>query len=154
MPPTLAHLHEHPALRPAVATAIWTEFWSHGQGYRVGDLEALLAQAGSPDHLPLCRIALDGERLLGSASLIDNDDPARPHLWPWLAAVWVAPAARGRGVGSALVRAVVGDAARLGIPRLYLGTDQPGWYARFGAVFHAQARPDLQILQMPVVADR
>lgn len=149
MPATIAHLHDHPALRPVVAQAIWTEFWSHGEGYTAAELEALLADATDPDRLPLCRIALDGGRLLGTASLIDNDDPARPQLWPWLAAVWVAPEVRAQGIGSMLVQAIRADAARLGIAALHLGTDRPGWYARFGALFQEQARADLTILRLP-----
>jgi GNAT superfamily N-acetyltransferase len=63
-----------------------------------------------------------GGQLLGSASLVEHDLRPRPDLTPWLAGVYVAPAWRGRGVGSALVRRVVAFAAALGIPRLYLHT--------------------------------
>lgn len=149
MPWPTSMLYEHPALRGEVAQSIWREFWSHGQGFSAQELERLLGQANHPDRLPLCRIVEARGMLLGTASLIDNDDPARPHLWPWLAAVWVAPSARGKGVGSGLVDSIRQDAARLGIRAIHLGTDQPAWYARFGAAVLEQARPDLVIMRLP-----
>lgn len=148
-----SNLYEHPALRAEVARSIWEAFWSHGQGFTAGELEHLLSHADRPDRLPLCRIVTVRGALLGTASLIDNDDPARPQLWSWLAAVWVAPPVRGRGVGSCLVESIRQDAARLGIRAIHLGTDQPAWYARFGATFLEQARPDLVILRLPTVDD-
>lgn len=40
-------------------------------------------------------------------------------------------------------------AARLGYDAVYLGTDAPAFYARFGASFHEQARPDLVTMRCP-----
>jgi N-acetylglutamate synthase-like GNAT family acetyltransferase len=57
----------------------------------------------------------------------------RPDLSPWLAAVYVAPAYRKQGIGSALVKAVESTAQQIQIARLYLFTpDQEHFYARLG----------------------
>ena len=74
-------------------------------------------------------------------NLVDNDHESRPDLSPWLAALLVSPNHRGRGVGSRLVRSLVLEAVRLAIPRVYLGTDIPEYYARLGAELYEQS-PD------------
>ncbi|MEA2531726.1 MAG: hypothetical protein QOG89_3370, partial [Thermomicrobiales bacterium] len=52
---------------------------------------------------------------------------------PWLAGLYVSPAQRGRGVGSALVRHAVRRAATMGVGRLYLYTGPGrGFYERLG----------------------
>jgi N-acetylglutamate synthase-like GNAT family acetyltransferase len=57
----------------------------------------------------------------------------RPKLSPWLASVYVAAEHRCQGIGSALVRRVVEEAAALDVQRLYLFTpDQERFYARLG----------------------
>jgi N-acetylglutamate synthase-like GNAT family acetyltransferase len=50
--------------------------------------------------------------------------------------LFVFPALRHQGIGSALSRALLSEARRLGIPELFLGTDIPGFYAALGAEFH------------------
>jgi amino-acid N-acetyltransferase len=52
--------------------------------------------------------------------------------WGEILAVAVDPAAHGRGVGAALVRAAVRRARQAGLPRVWLGTAKPAYFARFG----------------------
>ena len=71
--------------------------------------------------------------LIGTASLIEHDVPTRAELTPWLASVYVDPRFRKRGIGSALVRAVLQEARNLGLEKLYLITpDQVPFYRRQG----------------------
>jgi GNAT superfamily N-acetyltransferase len=85
------------------------------------------------DRIPLTVVALDGDTLLGSASLVEEDFPGRADLKPWLASVFVSPEHRRRGVGSALVRHVVGCARELGVPELFLFTwNQEKLYSGLG----------------------
>jgi len=73
-------------------------------------------------------IAFDGEsrraeHVLGSVSLMASDDLAGfEHLTPWLASMFVAPAARGRGVASALVAHLLSEARAAGHVEVYLFT--------------------------------
>lgn len=71
---------------------------------------------------------------LGTVSLIACDEPERNDLAPWLAALWVEPAARQAGIGAALVDAVVARCAALGIARLYLSARPAvqGFYEKRG----------------------
>jgi predicted N-acetyltransferase YhbS len=72
---------------------------------------------------PATLVALDEDGcIVGSVSLVPTDAPEFAEYTPWLASLYVAPAARGAGVGSALVRAVVDHAHRLGFATLYLFT--------------------------------
>jgi GNAT superfamily N-acetyltransferase len=65
----------------------------------------------------------DAETVLGSVSLIGSDDlPGFEHLTPWLASLFVAPRARGSGLGSRLVDLVIEQAAVLGHPYVHLFT--------------------------------
>lgn len=124
---------DHPDLIETVAHWQWGE-WGH-----LDPEDSLAARiAGLRDqvdagHIPATFIALDGDEPLGSASIVADDLPTHPELTPWLASVYVTPAARGRGVASALVRHVVGRAAAMGVARLYLYTEGArGLYEKLG----------------------
>lgn len=83
--------------------------------------------------IPTTFIACDGDELLGSASLVVSDLDIRPEFTPWLASVFVAPAARNRGVGSLLVQRVMSEARAIGTPRLHLFTlDRERFYTGLG----------------------
>jgi predicted N-acetyltransferase YhbS len=81
--------------------------------------EHVEASGGYPT--TLVALADDGG-ILGSVSLVPTDAPEFAEYTPWLASLYVAPSARGAGVGSALVRAIVDHAHRLGFGMLYLFT--------------------------------
>ncbi|MCG8291836.1 GNAT family N-acetyltransferase [Pseudomonas entomophila] len=80
-----------------------------------------------------CLVALDGDRLLGSAALAVDDLPERPELGPWLACVFVSPQARGQGLAERLIEGICKHARDSGISTLYLHThDQHAYYAKRG----------------------
>jgi len=126
---------DHPELVETVAR--WQlEEWGHHDP--TDSLAARIASIGAQtdrNRISTTAIALDGDKPLGSASLVAHDMPTHPELSPWLASVYVAPAARGRGVASALVRHIVRQVAAMGVGRLYLFTESArelyeklGWY--------------------------
>jgi predicted N-acetyltransferase YhbS len=83
--------------------------------------------------IPTTFVACNGDELLGSASLVTSDLDMRPQLTPWLASVFVAPAARNQGVGAAIVQRVMAEARAVGVPRLHLFTlDREAFYTRLG----------------------
>ena len=114
------YLADHPEHLPTLAR------WHHQEwGGQVRDWPVEVAQAELASHrqrsaIPTTIIALEGEILLGSASLLVEDMPDFPPLAPWLASVYLIPERRGRGLGTALVRRVIAEARRLGVGRLYL----------------------------------
>ncbi|MGH7573337.1 MAG: GNAT family N-acetyltransferase, partial [Gemmatimonadota bacterium] len=82
---------------------------------------------------PVAFVAVDGDTLLGSASLVHDDLETRPEIGPWLASVYVPPEHRRRGVASALVQRVVKEALDQDVSLLYLWTtDQERLYAGLG----------------------
>lgn len=96
--------------------------------------KALLRGAGKSADLIASLIALEGDRLLGSVNLVENDLPVHRELTPWLAQLYVFPESRCKGVGAALIQATVAEAKRLDYPTLYLycsGT-LPEFYKKFG----------------------
>jgi predicted N-acetyltransferase YhbS len=95
-------------------------------------LAKLQAEPGF-QQIPTTFVALAGNTLLGSASLVEFDMHDRLDLTPWLASVFVAPSYRRQGVGGSLVQRVVAEAKVLGVSHLYLFTpDQENWYEKLG----------------------
>ena len=153
IPPVLTDLFNHPQLIEAVAKMIYNEFWIDVEdGMSLGDLIAHLKTATGPQQMPLSLIALVDGQLAGTINLIENDDENRAHLRPWLAAMVVRADLRGRGIGSALVKALLVDARLMGIPTVYFGTDGPGFYERLGAVKHEHVRDDFAIMKFELAS--
>ena len=89
--------------------------WIHAQfpyEFREQALENWQAElaSGQLDGSWQSLIAVEGEHLLGSASLARDDLPSRPELSPWLACVYVRPECRGRGLAECLIEAICAQA--------------------------------------------
>jgi len=82
----------------------------------------LLHERSGRRELPLTFVASSGAELLGSAMLIHHEVDTRPDYTPWLAGVFVAPAHRQRGIGRALTRHVIREAAARRFATVYLFT--------------------------------
>jgi GNAT superfamily N-acetyltransferase len=114
--------------------------WHHGQwGHLYDDWTLDVTQAelegqASQRSLPTALVAVDGEQLLGSVSLVLEDAPELCEQGsPWLASLYVRPDARGRGIGAGLVKAAVALAAREGVEELFLFTpEHAAFYQRLG----------------------
>lgn len=135
--PFIVPLARRPDAIPTLARWLFEEWGyyhvSDSVERRIGELSGRLIE----DRIPVTFAAFDsdapGSEVIGTAALTPDDMDSRPDLTPWLASVLVTPTARGRGVGSALVGAVVQKAVELGCPRLYLYTEnQQALYARLG----------------------
>ncbi len=92
----------------------------------------------SPEYVPelalVARVAgeVAGFVMLSHAELVDDGAEAgRRHRVLTLSPLAVAPALQGRGIGSALVRAGLTEAERLGEPLVVL-EGSPRYYPRFG----------------------
>jgi predicted N-acetyltransferase YhbS len=146
---TIDHLFNHSEHIPQVADWIYGEFWADKPDYSAAFFERLLCQASDPNKIPLSLVAIADGQPAGIINLIANDDPARLHLTPWLAALVVAAPYRGQGIGTRLVQTLQDNARHLGYTHLFLGTDQPAFYARLGAEPYEQASATLQIMRLP-----
>lgn len=86
-------------------------------------------------------ISLYEGQLAASAAIVACDMESRPEWSPWLASVYVKPEFRRRGLGSALVTAVMNHAQQQGLSALYLFTpDQASFYEQLGWQFLEQTR--------------
>jgi GNAT superfamily N-acetyltransferase len=106
-----------------------------------------LARADAPDDVlrtrPTARTAR-GELLLGSVSLLEEALDTLTAVSPWVANLWVHPAWRRRGIGSALLEHCVCAAAAAGFDTLYLHTGEyGGFYRRRGwrTLPHLEGQP-------------
>ncbi len=129
----IVDLAAHPAFIPLLASWHLLQWGYMNPGQTQADVEQELRAHLSAESIPTTYIALHGDTLMGSASLLSHDMHTRPELSPWLASLYVAPAFRRQGVGEALVRQVVHRSAELGVPLLYLFTpDQQAFYGKRG----------------------
>ena len=129
----IEYLIDHQSLIPRLAR--WTyDTW--GYWYPTATVNAyatMFRRRAQRAMIPETLIAFEDDQPVGMASLVGEDLPACPNLAPWLAAVYVLPEARDRGIGSLLVQAVMDEAISLGWTRLYLFTpDKVSFYRRVG----------------------
>jgi predicted N-acetyltransferase YhbS len=129
----LIHLKEHPEFIPTLAEWHHDQWADYNPGDSVERRVSLFEAEVEADGLERTFVAVSGDTLLGSASLVEHDMHTRMDLTPWLASVYVAVERRKKGIGSTLVRHIVAEAASLGHSALYLFTpDQEKLYAGLG----------------------
>ena len=118
-----------------VAAWIYNEWWQDIEGSSVSKVTDLLRAHLVPDCVPMTLVASLNVLPVGTATLLAHDIGTEqwPQLSPWLAAVYVVPEYRRRGVGSSLVHAIVSAAAAAGKDVLYLlTTEREEFYAQLG----------------------
>lgn len=115
----IEQLAERPDLLPTVAEWIYNEWWTEVEGASVGTLADLLRAHLVRDQIPLTLVASLNRCPVGTATLLAHDVETEewPDLTPWLAAVYVMPEYRRRGVGAALIQSIVEKAGRSGLGR-------------------------------------
>ena len=110
--------------------------------------------------MPFALVAEIDGRPCGNALVIDNDESAKPDLTPWLAALWVDEAVRGRGIAGALLDEAARRCADLGVPRLYLNsrpalqdfyTARGWWILERGMGAHGVTVYDRQLDRLPAL---
>ncbi|AGT11161.1 GNAT family N-acetyltransferase [Paracoccus aminophilus] len=147
-------LRDCPEQAADVADRIWQAWWK-ADGHALADVTALTRLSMGEAAIPSTLVALTEGRFLGTVSVIANDLEARPALTPWLAALWVEPEARGRGIGAALIGAALAHAKASGAARLYLCAENPisAYYERLGWTVEERAVEGLDVLSHPLPAD-
>jgi GNAT superfamily N-acetyltransferase len=133
LPFAISDLRQRPEFFDFVADRIWQAWWK-ADGHPLDYIAGRLHENLNAEPIPLALVAHRGSAFLGTTSVIASDLPERPHLAPWVAAVWVEPQARGRGIGGALVNRATEDCFALGVSRAYLCArlQRSGFYERLG----------------------
>lgn len=126
----------------APVLGVWHhEEWGHLYPPGVWDLATAVREfevMATPGAVDRTWVAFDGESrdvdaVLGSVSLVATDDlDGFEHLTPWLASMFVTPAARGRGVAMLLTHALVDGAREAGheVVHLFTSGQQAFWADR------------------------
>lgn len=123
---------ERPDLVPVVARWLWDE-WRRRDGHSFEQTLEAVHESVTARHMPRTFILLADGQPVGTASLAAHDLDDRPDLSPWLADVFVLPAARGRGHAVRLVAAAEAECRAASIPTLWLYTGAAErFYARNG----------------------
>jgi GNAT superfamily N-acetyltransferase len=129
----IEYLADHPELIPILAQWHHQQFSYLDRGVTAAQRESFLGTHANHPQIPTTFVAMAGETLLGSASLLARDMDTRLDLSPWLAAVYVAPEHRRQGIATALIVRVVDEARILGYRTIYLFTpDKESFYTRRG----------------------
>jgi GNAT superfamily N-acetyltransferase len=130
MAETIVALRDRLDLVPVVAKWAHEEFWSFS-GKSLEETQRLFTPVPRSTWLPRTYVLLDGTTPVGTASAVEHDLECRPELTPWLAALVVDRAMRGRGHSRRLVRFIERCARDNGVDTLWLFTwSAQGLYAK------------------------
>jgi len=89
-----------------------------------GDADADLRACCKRDEIPLALVAMNEQgQVVGTGALKPDSVGAEPGEGPWIAALVVSPASRRRGVGTAIMNALIEKARQLKFPSIYISTD-------------------------------
>jgi N-acetylglutamate synthase-like GNAT family acetyltransferase len=117
---TISDLRQRPEFLGTVAGRIWQAWW-RDSGHPLDYIADRLRDENlNADPIPFAMVAHDGTEFLGTSSVVASDLAERPQFSPWVAAVWVEPQARRRGIGGALVDRATQGCFALGVDRAYL----------------------------------
>ena len=133
--PQLVSVREQPEYA-AAAIAYFQQSWPEILPEMYAD--AIGHSLNAPQALPQWYVLVEQGELVGCAGLISNDFISRMDLYPWLCALHVTEAKRGRGYARLLIERCQSDAVRAGFDTLYLCTDSEGLYERYGFGFLAE----------------
>lgn len=122
-------LYHAPQYAQQVTDWIWQAF---GEGLPREFFHSIVEHSQTPGALPLTFIALEDERLVGTVGLWRCDLITRQDLFPWLAALNVDDAARGKGLAGQLQQHVISCAAQAGYETLHLWSACRDFYERYG----------------------
>ena len=120
MPLGIVDLRERPHHADAVAERIWNAFWKRHGAPLAQTREGLDAILKADTGVPFALVAESDGKVRGNVLVIDNDEPARPELTPWLAAVCVDEPFRRRGIAAAMLKEGVRRCGELGVARVHL----------------------------------
>ena len=115
-------LYAAPQHASRVTEWLWRAFG--GETLPQAFFASIVGHSQTPGALPMTFIAAEGETLLGTVGLWRCDLISRQDLYPWMAALYVAPEARGQGLAGKLQQHVI-DYAR----------KQGDFYERFGSQY-------------------
>jgi GNAT superfamily N-acetyltransferase len=127
------YLAHHPQLIPELSRIHVDFFGRYHSSMTVESREEQLRKRLGIDKIPLTIVAIEVEKPIGSASIIEYDLKTHQELTPWVAAVIVHPDYRRLGIGTKLMNRIDLEAVNIGLEKLFLFTpDQETFYSFLG----------------------
>ena len=129
------NLYDKPEFLATVAAWAYNEWWSKKPNNTIEVVADAFRAHLSDKSIPLTLVAEFNTVPVGMISLVDHDIGMehRTDLWPWVAAVYVVPQYRRCGIGLRLLEAILSEARKFKISKLYLYTvDQESFYISSG----------------------
>ena len=80
-------------------------------------------------------ILLDDDKLVGFISIFPNDGNECLDLTPWYSTMFVKPCYRNKDYSKILNNAILEEAKKRGLKKLYLKTTLINYYEKFGAIY-------------------
>ncbi|WP_439400326.1 GNAT family N-acetyltransferase (plasmid) [Bradyrhizobium sp. PMVTL-01] len=120
----LIQLREKPQHLKTVAGWIHQQWWSN-TNTPTDAIERWLGTHLGTDGFPTTLVAIEADDVIGSVSLHETEAEDRQAYKPYLGALYVKPANRGRGVGATLVQAAEAHGRGLGFSEIYLNAADP-----------------------------
>jgi GNAT superfamily N-acetyltransferase len=117
-------LADHPETIPILKELFESEWKPYYGTVGPGDAEKDIRTSANRSELPIAVVAIDGKHVCGTAALKMNSLTTFPDLYPWLAALLVAPAYRRQGIGEQLIKQIEKLAKQLGYSEIYVGTGE------------------------------
>ncbi len=156
LPAQLVRLAEAPQHLDTCAGWLSTE-WGLAEGYSLETTTEWVREAALQDPCEDAIVAIVDDLPVGIAMLVACDLPRRSDLAPWLSALYVLPAWRGRSIGVSLTKAVERLAAELGHPALYLYSQIGPFYEKLGWIAMDEFQldgSDFVVMMKPLAATR
>jgi GNAT superfamily N-acetyltransferase len=122
----IAYLADHPEAIPTLARWFQEESPDYFAGWTAEELEQHFQPWLHRDRLPLGLVAFEQGEVVGCIVLREKALDREPAHSPGLGGLHVAERHRGRGIGSALVKAGMDAARALGYEVVYTGTGTAG----------------------------
>jgi GNAT superfamily N-acetyltransferase len=97
----------------------WPWYYNNGELKSAISYHQRTAQVGA---VPCALVAFEGDQLVGTISIIEEDMDLRPTLTPWLGCLYVSPPFRGRGVAAQLINEGIKVAKSLKIRKIFAWT--------------------------------
>ena len=116
---TIETLTDHPDIAPVVARWCYREWGYLDPNASPQAWTKSLREDIHEDRMPAVFVALAESAPVGCVALVERDPATSMDLGPWLAALYVAPAHRGRGIGVWLAHYAIERARDFGIRELH-----------------------------------
>lgn len=134
--PQIVSVRQQPAIADT-AIRYFQDKWASSESLMVYE-DCIRHCIGAKAPLPQWYLVFMEDAVIGCAGLITNDFISRMDLYPWLCALYIEPAYRGRAYGALMLARAKTDARAAGYETLYLCTDHTGYYERYGFSYLGQ----------------